>query len=285
MKIMKQLTDINLARMSNGAHFAFVERVLTRAKADTKAMAVVGKFVTALETAFAEEDKYLTLSRKSMKTDSIAKADAERDRLYRGVRKAVKAFMDTGVARFATPASVLWQSMKDYNINTSAQIDKETGLLTNLIDDFQGVHADCVEALALTDLVALMKTANEEVKTLTKERIDDRLGVATGALKAARNNTDDAYRTLTMAVNGYVVLNGDSELGALIDVLNLEIQHYKREVLGGKAGAPDTSAPDGGTGTETPGGDTDKPGGGTDKPGGNEPGTGGGDGDGGTSFD
>lgn len=266
---MKQLTEIPLTRLSNGAHFSYMERVITRVKDDTKATTILGKFVSGLETAFAEEDRLLALSRKSQKTDAIAKADRERDRLYSSLRKAVKAFVDTGVDKFAGPATILLQSMKDYNINTAAQIDKESGLLTNLVNDFQTTHAAQVETLALTDLVVLLKTANEQVKSLTKDRIDDRVGFSTGALKSARLNTDAAYRTMVQAMNGYVVLNGEADLGAIIDVLNVEVQHYKREALGQKANTPATSAPEG----------TDKPDEGTKptpepepdpKPGGNE---------------
>lgn len=281
---MKQVSEIYLSHMNNGAHFTFVENVLKRIKADTRAMAVVGKLVPALETAFAEEDKCIKVGTKSMKTDSITMLDKERDRLYSSFRNLVKDFLDTGLDKFTVPAAILRQSLKEYDINIKAQLDKETGMLSNLIDDLETKYSEQVKALGLADIVAGMKAANEQLKTLTMERLDERLGKEVGALKAARAKTDGAYRTIVTNMNAYVVLNGDADLGPVIDVLNLEIQHYRRDVLNRKSDTPQTSAPGDTGGTAPDPGTTPDPG---DKPGTGSGGTGdgGSEGDGGTSFD
>ena len=49
------------------------------------------------------------------------------------------------------------QLLKDYNINTKDQLDKETGLLVNLIYDLENKYADEVEKLAFSDSQSLFR--------------------------------------------------------------------------------------------------------------------------------
>ena len=57
---MKQIEEISLPRMNNGAHFTFVSNILARAEADTAVKAKAASLVTALHDAFAADDKALT---------------------------------------------------------------------------------------------------------------------------------------------------------------------------------------------------------------------------------
>ena len=89
---MKEIYDINIQRMNNGAHFTFVSNILARAEADT------------------------TVKGKASELVSNFKA-------------AVEAFLAMPIADMAQAAKVLAQHIKDYKINTAGQLDKETGLL------------------------------------------------------------------------------------------------------------------------------------------------------------
>ena len=78
---MKQIEDISLPRMNNGAHFTFVSNILARAEADTTVKEKAANLVTALHDALAAEDEALKLSQKNLLSNEIAKADADRDAL------------------------------------------------------------------------------------------------------------------------------------------------------------------------------------------------------------
>lgn len=272
---MKQVSEIYLNQMNNGAHFSFMEDFMARIKEDTKVTSTFGGLVEAFRTAFDEEDRLLkSASRKNFKTDEISKYDSERDRLYRCMRNAVKAFLETGLDEYAVHAREVWQLTQDYNIDTKAQMNKESGLLTNLIGDLETRHAAHLEPLALTTLVARMKEANEQVKSLTRSRTDDSRGVEAGALKAARLATDEAYRKLVMTVNAHAIVEGEEAYAHFIDGVNLDIRNYKRDVLGQKGGSTSTSKPTGGSeekpgtgGTENPGGSGNTGSGGEENPG------------------
>lgn len=238
---MKEIYDINILRMNNGAHFTFVSNILARAEADTAVKGKASELVSNFKVAVAAEDEALKISQKSLLTDDIAKADIDRDALYAGYKKAVEAFLAMPIADMAQAAKVLAQHIKDYKINTADQLDKETGLLVNFITDLEDKYSAQVAKLGLTAFVTNLKEANERVRMLTLQRTNEKMGVTVGALKAARTASDDAYRALVKMVNALALVYGEKDYTAFIDYANTEITHYKREVLNQKASAPSTS--------------------------------------------
>lgn len=238
---MKEIYDINIQRMNNGAHFTFVSNILARAEADTAVKGKASELVSNFKVAVAAEDEALKISQKSLLTDDIAKADIDRDALYAGYKKAVEAFLAMPIADMAQAAKVLAQHIKDYKINTAGQLDKETGLLVNFITDLEDKYSAQVAKLGLTAFVTNLKEANERVRMLTLQRTNEKMGVTVGALKAARTSSDEAYRALVKMVNALALVYGEKDYTAFIDYANTEITHYKREVLNQKASAPSTS--------------------------------------------
>ena len=257
---MKEIYDINIQRMNNGAHFTFVSNILARAEADTAVKGKASELVSNFKAAVAAEDEALKISQKSLLTDEIAKADSDRDALYAGYKKAVEGFLAMPIADMAQAAKILSQHIKDYKINTADQLDKETGLLVNFISDLEDKYAAQVAKLGLTAFVTNLKEANERVRTLTLQRTNEKIGITVGALKTARTASDDAYRALVKMVNALALVFGEKDYTAFIDYVNTEITHYKREVLGQKASAPSTSGnsavDSGSTGTPSGGGST-----------------------------
>lgn len=246
---MKEIYDINIQRMNNGAHFTFVSNILARAEADTAVKEKASELVSNFKTAVSAEDEALKISQKSLLTDEIAKADSDRDALYAGYKKAVEAFLAMPIADMAQAAKVLAQHIKDYKINTAGQLDKETGLLVNFITDLEDKYSAQVAKLGLTAFVTNLKEANERVRMLTLQRTNEKMGVTVGALKVARTASDDAYRALVKMVNALALVFGEKDYTAFIDYVNTEITHYKREVLNQKSTATSTS--DGSAGDST----------------------------------
>lgn len=260
---MKEIYDINIQRMNNGAHFTFVSNILARAEADTAVKGKASELVSNFKVAVAAEDEALKISQKSLLTDDIAKADIDRDALYAGYKKAVEAFLAMPIADMAQAAKVLAQHIKDYKINTAGQLDKETGLLVNFITDLEDKYSAQVAKLGLTAFVTNLKEANERVRMHTLQRTNEKMGVTVGALKAARTSSDDAYRALVKMVNALALVFGEKDYTAFIDYVNTEVTHYKREVIGQKAKAPSTSGS-----TSTPSGNGSASGSGSSSSGG-----------------
>ena len=205
--------------------------MLARAEADANVKSKLSAQIVSLKAAMEQEDENLKISQKSMLTDDITIADAERDGLYSGYKKAVNGFRNLPMENMAKAAKVLTHHIKDYAIDPKMQLNKETGLLMNFIDDLEKKHSSEVQTLSLGAFVTALKAANEKVRTL----------------KASRKASDEAYRQLVKFVNAYALIEDDSKYLSFIDYVNTEIVHYKREVIGQKSGSAQTSGTTGGT--------------------------------------
>ena len=228
---MKEIQSIALVNINNAAHFTFVSNMAERAEKDSAVSEKCAAQVKAFRAAVTAEDENLKISAKSLVTDKIAAADRLRDQLYTGYKKAVAGYVNFPVESIADAAKVLNQHIKDYKIDVKAQLDKETGLLVNFVQDLEGKFAEQVKELSLGAFVEKLKAANEEVRSLTGQRTDERSAKTAGALKAARTASDEAFKMLTMHVNAHALLEGEADYAAFIDYANTEISHFKQEVL------------------------------------------------------
>lgn len=68
-----------MEHLNNGAHFLFISNVLARAEADANVKSKLSAQIVSLKAAMEQKDEDLKISQKSMLTDDIATADAERD--------------------------------------------------------------------------------------------------------------------------------------------------------------------------------------------------------------
>ena len=265
---MKEINGIDLAHMKSGAHFLFITDTVGLATADAKVKTKVTAELTALQTALKAEDDALALSKANLLSKEIKAIDAERDKHYKALRKAIKFFLSHPDAQLVKAAQRLERLLKDYNIDPKMQLDRETGLLLNLISDLETRSAADVTALSLTPVVQAMKQANDKLREVTRARANDRAMQIVGQLKQAQHASDEAYRTLVQKVNALAVVEGEVDYADFISKMNEQVKHYKQEVL------PKAKKKDGG---KQPGdggkpGEGKKPGDGGKKPNGKKPG-------------
>ena len=239
---MADIKSIDAGHMNNGAHYTYMTNVLNRAEADEHVKTAAASQVANFKAALAVEDKYFKVSDKNLKTDIIAAADAERDKLSRNFLKTLKALMNMPDETIANSAKALVQMFTDYKFDPDEQLDKQTGILLNMVSDWEGKHAQDVTNTNTGKYVELIKAANERVHSLMVERSDEEKEVPVGALKSARKQTDIAYRALVKMVNALIMVNGETDYADFVKFLNYEIKRYKEEVLNQKV--PEGTKPD-----------------------------------------
>lgn len=246
---MLQIEQIYLGSMNSGAHYEFMKRMLEGAKKDTTVKEKAAKVIEPWEQAFNKEDEQLKISTKSFISDAIAQADQQRDALYISYKKALDGLQGMPMEGYAEAAKVLIQKNKDYNIDVRAQLDKETGLLDNLLQDLQGPCKEQVALLNLTPVVDKLKELNEQVRTLMVQRTEERKLIEVGALRAARQAGDEAYRDFTTVVNALALMEGEAAYRDFITYANAEIKHFKQQILGSGTGNGSDTGTDSGNGT------------------------------------
>ena len=266
-----EIETLGLKSVSNGAHFVFIESICKRLDSETELLKneYFKKAADALKAAFNEENRYFALSKKSASTDEILAADADRDTLYSAYYRSVKSFLRVSSADLHTAAKTLWQSLVDYGIKPSMQLERETGAIQNLLEDCEQKYSAEVAKLGLQTVLASLKTANAKVSELLYSRTTEQSKQVAGALRKARQQSDEAFKQVRKVANAMATLGSAEALKPFADFVNQLIKRYEDEVLPKKKKADDGKQPG-----DKPG-DGKKPGDGGKTPDGKKPGDGG----------
>ena len=266
-----EIETLGLKSVSNGAHFVFIESICKRLDSETELLKneYFKKVADALKAAFNEENRYFALSKKSASTDEILAADADRDTLYSAYYRSVKSFLRVSSADLHTVAKTLWQSLVDYGIKPSMQLERETGAIQNLLEDCEQKYSAEVAKLGLQTVLASLKTANAKVSELLYSRTTEQSKQVAGALRKARQQSDEAFKQVRKVANAMATLGSAEALKPFADFVNQLIKRYEDEVLPKKKKADDGKQPG-----DKPG-DGKKPGDGGKTPDGKKPGDGG----------
>ena len=230
---VKEIIWTDLTRMNNGAHYQFIKNVHENISAETELLTDTRIKAAAdkLDEALNKEDECYARSRKSFATDEIVAADALRDKFFMGFRKTVKGLLNHPDPETALAAQHIEQLIKDYRIDPDMQFERETGAITNLVGDCEAKYLADVNKLNLKPYVDALKAANTKVDTLLMGRNRERVGQEVGALRAARQASDDAYLWLVKLVNALALTGDQSKFGAFIDLMNVVVKRYKEQVI------------------------------------------------------
>ncbi len=231
---MKKIGNIDLTRATKAGHIDFIRAVCEAAEAEEGVLAndVARKAVEALKAAYSEERESLTLSTKSLLTDDIHAADMERDGLFTGFKGTVMAQQHMPYADKAKAAKELTQRIKDFRLRRTLQLDEETALLGKLIEECEEKYATHVEQLSVTAYVSALKEANDRVRRLINERMQNQRLRKEAEVDSSRRGSDKAYRWLVEVVNAMQILLGDeARVGHFIDFMNALIKRYRQVVF------------------------------------------------------
>lgn len=229
---MSKIKTLPRKNMRNGVHFSVDEAFLAKLKAAAFEQAKLTALTADFEAAFADEDKYLQVSRASELTAQLAQAGDECDKLYSLVKQSVASWLLAGIDPQATAAKALQAAIDTYKIDVNAQYDQETGLLTNFLTDaLADTNAAHLKTLGLTDAVTLLKERDELVKTLLSSRSEERGAQTLGALKSARERCDELYSEIVSVIESCSVLMDDAKpYETFISEWNTEIDRIKQRL-------------------------------------------------------
>ena len=146
-------------------------------------------------------------------------------------------------------AKALNQHLTDYQIDIKMSLSRQTGLMSNFIEDLESTYSEQLESLGLTPFVTMMKNGNEKVKAGLQSRDNERAGQTKAAMLSARADTDAAYQTIVDKINALYLVDttNTNEYVTTIDEINAQIKHYKEQELSKKPSKPEEEAAGGNT--------------------------------------
>lgn len=229
--ITKQIQKFNPATMSNPLHYAFNEEVLQFIKKNSELLEKIETATPNFIQNVATQKALLNISKKSFKTDEIILADKERGALYLGIKNAISAYQAVKTEAIQQAYKILWQLVKEYDINPKMQLDKETALLDKFIEDLEKKHTHQVNLLSLHAILTPLKLANNKVRILISERDSQQAPPKAGAMRDIRKQLIQEYQRIVQIINAHAVIDDALAYGEVIDQINNVITRYKHRVL------------------------------------------------------
>ena len=225
----------------HAAHLSWMQRFVERINTNIivtmaeDCPAMITEAYQALAAAVAQEDAAYRIITRSPLTEAIAEADQTRDNTFVGLRTMVEALGRVGTQAQKEAAPRVLQAMRDYQVSITENYELESTHIAQLIQQLEvaPLATDCT-TLAVTALVAQLKTENQQVQTLIAQRNQEQAAIDPTAMQRARQATDLLYVEAVMIINAHAISQwevGESPYDYAIGIINQDQEYYAQHVF------------------------------------------------------
>lgn len=256
---MKKIPEIlYLKSARNAEHYNLQEALLKAVSTSFAAEYKLTELRDSYASLFDKEDSIYLQNKAFADTKELSDKDAVRDRLFRLVKLTIQSKQLSLIPAEVAAGDKLAFAMKPYSTAASKPDAENTAMVSDFVKKLQSdEYSSYVQTLGLTEVVASLKTANDEFAELYSRRADEkRVRTVTETLLQIRPQVDDAARKLFEAINAIYMVSEMIEkdaaktaaIGAVIDAINAEIVQFSetlsRRGIGSKAKVnPDDDRP------------------------------------------
>lgn len=181
---------------------------------------------TKFDTAFAQLEESVSISRKNEQTDAILKLDAERDVLLMNFIAHCKLYQshpDTAKSAAANRAII---KIDVYGKAPQRRAYRDqTAIIRNLVDDFQEANAkNDITLIGAKEWLDLLKPVNERFDEIHSNRTLEQSEIEVGKSKEAREAMQTEFEYLCRAIDAMAFVKGENKFKSLTDAINQEIK-------------------------------------------------------------
>jgi hypothetical protein len=170
----------------------------------------------------------LDIIRKSDYTQEILEQDHVRDGIFRGFADAVQSALHHFNPAKREAAKRIETVVEHYGNIAAKNYDQETAAIDDLIRELAaGDYPSFISTLALNDWVTQLGNENQTFKSLMAERYTEVSQRPTARMRAARVETDKAFRTIINQIEALALVNGEGDNEPFIKELNAVLERYK----------------------------------------------------------
>ena len=234
------IKEIKRSNLQNMEHFQFASHVA--ALCDEANIELVNAVLEPLKQAIEQEDKALNLPRQEEGTKELEQLDRARDRAYRALQLLVEMHACSENADMRKAAQQMDDVMSRYPKLLTANYDKESGMVKNLITDLRAAELTAaVTKLAAAAHITRLATANEQFDQRYRSRLKGAVPSGTFDLKALRAATDKALNAVIRRMDSLDDLEPETpKLSDLITQYNGLVEK-RRMTLAHRAGTSQTA--------------------------------------------
>ena len=224
------ILNAKLPRFTNEEHFQFQTEFKGLVDKYTPETLNIDAAWTVYVPAYNKEDGTLNVIRKNPLTSDSSGADDWRDALGTGLFYTVKGAMYHYSAAKREAAKRVLVVIENYgNINRKSY-DEQTAAINSMVKDLQTGYADDIATLGLEKWVTELASANKAFEELMQKRYEAEAEKPQYTMKTAREEVDEAYRTITERIGALIIVNGEEAYAGFVNELNERIERYNNAV-------------------------------------------------------
>ena len=222
-----EVKEIHKQSLQNMEHFQFASHVI--AMCEESGIEKIKAVLKPLKTAVAEEDKALNLPRKQEGTADLEELDRVRDQAYRALQLLIEMHSYSADTTKQKSAQQMNEVMSRYPKLASANYDKETGMIKNLVTDLNAAELSAaVTQLGASNSVMRLSVANSDFELRYRALLKTALPSGTFDVKALRAATDEALNAVIRRMDSLDDLEPETpKLAELIKQYNALTDKYR----------------------------------------------------------
>lgn len=236
---MKKVKNFSLTNLRTEENFGFqmdvkalAESLPTTGDLDAEGLpeasvAILTEAVNGHAAAVTALDDALKDSSSVPSSTLAAEAEQGRDGAWRGLNNYVKAMTAYPEGTVAAEALLAKTLLDKYGDPTNKPQTEESGILHNLIQDFEANMEESFPKLGVDVWVTDLKNKNQRFLDYSKMRTEEEAARQVGIVKEKILLVNEAYRKLIDTVNAMVLLNGEAKFASFIDQMNILIDRQK----------------------------------------------------------
>ena len=227
-----ELKTMHLNRLHNMEHFQFASHVI--AMCEESGIEKIKAVLKPLKTAVAEEDKALNLPRKQEGTADLEELDRVRDQAYRALQLLIEMHSYSADTTKQKSAQQMSNVLARYPKLATANYDKETGMIKNLVTDLNAAElSPAVTQLSASNSIMRLSVANSDFEQRYRSLLKETLPSGTFDVKALRAATDKALNAVIRRMDSLDDLEPETpkladlikQYNALVDKRRLTLAH------------------------------------------------------------
>jgi hypothetical protein len=183
--------------------------------------------LTAYQVKVAQEDHIYKWMRRSEFTEKKAETDHERDKMLSGIIGYLHAFEKHFDPSLRDNAKYVLNLIDNYKGLSHADYDAETAGIDSIIEKLNGNdYVLVVQSLHLEIWLAQLAQLNSLFKNYAADTKQELVEKPSISPKAARHESDEALRKITLRITSLIDLNGPENYPAPIKEFNVHVDHY-----------------------------------------------------------
>lgn len=183
--------------------------------------------IDAYQAKVTQENYVFNWHRRSEFTKKKADTDYERDRTLQGIAGILHAYDKFFDPQLRDSAKHILNLINSYRHLTRNGYDSETADIDSILDRLNSTaYITAVQNLHLEPWLAHLEQMNRQFKNYAADTLREQIEKPKISTKAARPETDEAFRRITLRITSFININGPSAYTALIREFNINVSHY-----------------------------------------------------------